>query len=675
MKGHPAQLELEPIRLAREPDFMLGGLGVRPSVGEVEADGTTERLEPRVMQVLVALARARGAVVSRDDLIACCWGGTVVGDAAINRVIAQLRRLAEREGGRFRIETRPRIGFRLLTDPEQTKPNPSPPRLTSASASASTEKGAGLARPLLRSRRWALTASGAAALAGMGIAVFLARPSAVAKPKLVAVLPFDGGGGPDSVRLADAVSDSILSGLTRSGGLPVAARHSSFQFRGERKGGAAEALGASHLIDGTVSREGELLRVTAFLIDAERDLTLWSEQFEAPVSQVFSVQDQISTRVAEKLGVGVGSRAVVRAIDPVAHDLYTRATVLIEEPSQEAIAQARAYLAEAVTLAPDFALGWAGLAEAQRQNLFFIPPAQQGPERAASRRSAERALHLDPGLGQVYGTLAGLTPRFHRWREIDRLFARGLSLAPEHQGLRQQHAEFLQETSRTREAARRTFPLQQRNPLSAHIASAVAYHLFELGRDEEALVAVDRAYARWPSRYLWNQRVHLHFAAGSYATAEALLAAPLPHTPPELLRIRRLVLTARRDRRPEDVAAAVSGFEALSRTGTVPAMTAIQAICMLDQGPRALAIADALYRPTAPQAQGAGVTMTQSYSAGGEAETGLLFARLMAPLRRQPGFRAILERVGLVDYWRTAGVTPDFCSEPGLGRSCRAMLA
>src|SRR5689334_17798833 len=97
-----------PVDLANEPDFRLGGLEVRPSLREVGS----EILEPRVMQVLVVLASRRGQVVSRDQLIATCWAGRVVGDDAINRCIARLRRLAETHGG-FAVETITRVGYRL----------------------------------------------------------------------------------------------------------------------------------------------------------------------------------------------------------------------------------------------------------------------------------------------------------------------------------------------------------------------------------------------------------------------------------------------------------------------------------------------------------------------------------------------------------------------------------
>ncbi len=101
------------VNLAREPDFQLGSLNVRPSLREVLARGRRHVLEPRVMQVLVALARMDGGVVSRDALIEACWGGRIVGEDAINRCIGRLRRLSETCNGAFSIETVARVGYRL----------------------------------------------------------------------------------------------------------------------------------------------------------------------------------------------------------------------------------------------------------------------------------------------------------------------------------------------------------------------------------------------------------------------------------------------------------------------------------------------------------------------------------------------------------------------------------
>jgi Tol biopolymer transport system component/DNA-binding winged helix-turn-helix (wHTH) protein len=146
-----------PVELAREPDFDLGACRVRPSVCEVVLPSGVQRLEPRVMQVLVALARAGGAVVSRDDLIASCWGGRIVGEDAINRCIGGLRRVVAGEDAGVAVVTVPRVGFRLDVAASEAPP---------AGAEGAARRGG-------RPRAFAVVLVGAAALIVLLLGVLL----------------------------------------------------------------------------------------------------------------------------------------------------------------------------------------------------------------------------------------------------------------------------------------------------------------------------------------------------------------------------------------------------------------------------------------------------------------------------------------------------------------------
>ena len=599
------------IILAREPDFRLGRLRVRPSRSEIHGDGPVERLEPRVMQVLVALARRNGDTVARQELIDRCWGGLVVGKDAVNRVISVLRGLAERTDRSFRIETLARIGYRLLVGGSD---------------------------------------HGRAGAADLDV-------------RIVAVLPFDSEGGTSSGLLADGISEAILSGLTRNGGIAVAARHSSLQFRGGRKVDAASALGASHLVDGSVAADGDMLRVTAYLIDARRQLTLWSEQFDGAVSRVFEVQDQIARRVVETLDVRLGGGRPASPVDPIAHDLYTRALLALEQPAREPVEQALAYLTDVVRRAPGFALGWAGLAEAQRRRMLYDPPLLQDPLRTKSQVSAQLALDLDPELGQAYGTLANLLPRFGRWREVEQLFERGLAATPESPELRHLHAQFLLSTGRSEEALNALLAIQRINPLSASVAVEVASALLDCGRDAEALAAADRAYALWPGIMLvWSECVRLHLVAGNYQVVEDMLNDPPPSVTaddPNLAR-RRLHLLAVRDRRPEDLAAATANFESFAKLGGAPSVVAIHALTTLGQDRQALAVADLTFSLTSPPPARPGVNMMGIYALAGEPDSAVLFRRDTASIRGQRQFNDIVNRIGLEQYWRECGAAPTY---------------
>jgi TolB-like protein/tetratricopeptide (TPR) repeat protein len=588
---------------------MLGGAQVRPSRGHISGPRGIERLEPRVMQVLVALASKPGQTVSREELVARCWSGVVVGRDAVNRIISLLRGVADRSDGAFHIETLARIGYRLIANRR------------SAPASDPT-----------------------------------------VDIRLLAVLPFDlaedtpGG-------LADSLSESIRSALTRHGGIAVAARYSSLQFSGDRKVEAAAGLGASHLVDGSILLDGKTLRVTAYLVDAERQVTLWSEQYEGPVSQAFEVQDRIARQVVATLNLRGSGAAKPGKAPPGVQDLHTRAVLALEQPSREAVDQALAYLNEVVLQAPSFAQGWATLAEAQRRRLLYSPPPEQEPHRLASETSARRALDLDPELGQAYGTLANLVPRFGRWSEVDRLFRQGLALTSESPELQQLHAQFLMSVGQIQEGLGALLALQRLNPLSAAVAVEVAGALVDCGRATEGLAAADRAYALWPGiMIVWSERVRLHLLAGNFGTVEAMLSAPPPTIRPDDPNIarRRLHLKAMRDRRPADLDAATANFTAFSQIGGAPAIVAIHALSVLGRNDEASMIADEAFRSGSPASARPGVNMMGTYPLAGEPDTAVLFRADTAGLREHPQFAEIIDRIGLESYWRETGAKPSF---------------
>jgi hypothetical protein len=150
-------------------------------------------------------------------------------------------------------------------------------------------------------------------------------------------------------------------------------------------------------------------------------------------------------------------------IDDHTRELYARGLQALEQPARASIEQAVAYLTETVERAPEFAPGWAALAEAQRQRMLYSPPPLQPPERAAARRSAERALTLDPSLGTSTARSPTWPPRFNQWGEVDWLFKRGLALSPDHPVLNHQHALFLMSVGRTAAAARLLSELHERS--------------------------------------------------------------------------------------------------------------------------------------------------------------------------------------------------------------------
>jgi TolB-like protein/DNA-binding winged helix-turn-helix (wHTH) protein len=400
----------DPIELSAEPDFALGGLDVHPSTREAIRDGVRHIVEPRVMQVLVALAHARGAVVSRDDLIRSCWKGRVVGEAAINGCISKLRALAEAGGSRpaFTVATIPRVGYRL----EPTGGfDAAPPETISARSPAQAPRAPTLPAAPARSR-WALASGFAAIVLAILIGGFLTwrRHPPIAdvdagKPS-IAVLPFKNlSTEADAGFLADAIQDEILTRLAKIGSLRVISRTSASEAAKDPRPIAemAARLGVANVLDGSVQREGDIVRVNVQLIRAATDDHLWAENYDRRLDDVLSVESEIAGSIATALAARItpsegAELATKPTANPKAYELYLRAIVLSRVGGDGPFDEAIESLGQAVVADPKFALAWAMLARLQATSYF----GDRDPAKHESARAAlDHARSLAPDLAEV----------------------------------------------------------------------------------------------------------------------------------------------------------------------------------------------------------------------------------------------------------------------------------
>jgi adenylate cyclase len=376
-----------PIDLAREAELRLGSALVRPSLSEVVAAGRIIRLQPRVMQVLVALARADGEVVSRDDLLASCWGGLAIGDDAINRCIGRLRRLSEAEApGAFTIGTLPRIGYRLSPGTDRTSPPPT--------------------------------------------------HGAVHKPS-ICVLPFANiSGDPEQEYFSDGISEDIITDLGKVSALSVVARNTAFTFKGKsvKATDVARDLKIGHVLEGSVRKAGNRVRITAQLIDGAVGDHVWAERYDRDLTDIFALQDEISEAIvtALKLKLLPQEKQAIerRGTESVeAYDLYLMArshylTGNFGDPHQlEAIERLSR---RAVEIDPGYAQAWALLA-LEQYNLRHTFAWNNDAGQAA----LERALTLNPDLAEARALKARVLSQAGRHDEAAAEIAVALRLDPE----------------------------------------------------------------------------------------------------------------------------------------------------------------------------------------------------------------------------------------------------
>src|SRR5688572_14879181 len=335
------------IDLADEPDFDLGGMRVRPAELCVEFDDQRHELQPRVMQVLVALARARPAVISRDRLVELCWEGRIVGDDSVNRCILALRHLAQQPAAPpFSIETVPRVGYRLVEQPPGD--------------------AAGSARPSRPPRTLIIGAVLALLIAAAGL-LFWQQRDAEAEPASIAVLPFRNLSAGDPY-FAEGISEEILGQLAREPHFRVAGSISSSQFKPDADvREVARRLDVDYVVEGSVRRQSDRVRVDAGLVRASDGVRFWSDTYDGKLDDIFAIQQRIGSGIASAL-----RRKLVRA--PVlsgplvtngeAYNHYLTARALIRTNNRRMGPAAVDLLKEAIRLDPGYAPAWAGLASA-----------------------------------------------------------------------------------------------------------------------------------------------------------------------------------------------------------------------------------------------------------------------------------------------------------------------
>ncbi|MGH6878977.1 MAG: winged helix-turn-helix domain-containing tetratricopeptide repeat protein, partial [Rhizomicrobium sp.] len=346
---------------------------------------------PRVMQVLTLLARRRGEVVSRDDLIALCWGGRSVSEDAINRSIAGVRRLADLSG-EFLIETVRRVGYRLEQAASPVEAVPVAPSSTG------------------------------------GV--------------VLAVLAFDNLSSDSRMAyFSEGVSEEILQTVTRTAELVVIGRGSSFQFRGADKAAAriALVLNATHVLDGSVRRSGNRVRISASLIECASETTLWSRSFDRELSDVFALQDEIAAAVAAALKVAFlpsvqaelalpAQKASERSqIDPSAYTAYLQGRFYLNRRNRADMRRAANFFQEALEIEPYYADALASLAFTHS---CLVSNGQSPESLPLARQETEAALRLAPNHPDALAASAAVSTASWQWTEAHGTYRQLLARHP-----------------------------------------------------------------------------------------------------------------------------------------------------------------------------------------------------------------------------------------------------
>jgi adenylate cyclase len=348
----------------------------------------------------------------------------------------------------------------------------------------------------------------------------------------IAVLPFlDMSPEQDQEYFSDGITEELITHLSRVTGLKVTARTSSFQYKGTptdvREVGAR--LGVSYLLEGSVRKSGNVLRITVQLIKVEDGLHVWSERYDRRVSDEFAVQEEISRAVAGTLRVhlvgGKGDAAVERHTPSVeTYELFLRGRFFANQRSEEALARAAEYYQQAIAIDPRYARAYVGLADT------YIAPRHGAPaerfERA--RDLVMTALALDSALAEAHTSMGWIRMWYDRdWAAAERHLQRAMSLDPGYVWAQQWYGAYLSAVGRADQSLVASRRAQQLDPLSVAANTHIGTHLFFLGHYEEAIDQYNKALELDPNFFMarWGlSRAYMH--SGRHAEAMRELQYP-----------------------------------------------------------------------------------------------------------------------------------------------------
>jgi TolB-like protein/tetratricopeptide (TPR) repeat protein len=475
---------------------------------------------------------------------------------------------------------------------------------------------------------------------------------AVPSEPVLAVLAFDNlSSDPEMQFFSDGVSEEIIQRVSRGAKLKVIGKLSSFQFRGERKAEAAQSLHCSHVLDGSIRRAAERVRIGAQLVEASSGTTLWSDRYDRSLEDIFAVQDEISESIAGALHHTFSSNATP-SVDPAVYDLYLRASPKSYAPDE---LRARVGQLEVVTQrAPHFAEAWGRLAYLRAFLHFYQPYADRAATVGLVASESARALALDPqNVDSLVGQLL-VVPPFGRFIEGEAVVER-IRRAPGAADGKKYIGWFLRTMGRIRESLEETERAYQLDALDPGAANMVALARMAAGRLDEAAPVYEELVEREPDMsFPVSSLLRVYAFQQDWAGVDRLLALAAQRELREFQDGLPFIRT-KRDPTPENVGAIRSALEAhVTETGCVDVARLVYAAH--------LGLVEEAYR--AAETAHLGPLGTGADSMGPDAyRTSLMFQADMPELRNDPRFPRLCARLGLVEFWTATGKWPDCADE------------
>ena len=452
-------------------------------------DGQPIALTPKVFDTLLYLVRHRGKVIGKDELMREIWSDSVVEENNLNQNISTLRRVFGEKPGEHRfIVTVAGHGYRFVPEvteyPDQGSGETVLPEANDIAAQRSEMKP--------RSKMAAVGVLGALAIGAIGFYFWLAnQPSADATIKTIAILPFKPLVAENrNEALELGLADTLISKL--SGNEQIAVRPLSairrFTSVDQDSLAAGRQLGVESVLDGTIQTWGDRIRISAKLLRTNDGMQLWAGQYDEKSTDIFTVQDAISERVAAALKIRLTEKRKKHSTENIeAHQLYMRGRFHIAKLTPPDLLASIPYFEQALELDPGYALAYTGLSQAY--GVLGITGEMATSEAFPKARAAEeKAMQIDDGLGEAHISLCmGKFWYDWDWRGAESSCLRALEIDPNNADFHAYFAQVLSSTGRHDEALAHAKRARELNPVNLGQSAIEGQQLLYAGRVDEAL--------------------------------------------------------------------------------------------------------------------------------------------------------------------------------------------
>jgi serine/threonine protein kinase/tetratricopeptide (TPR) repeat protein len=329
----------------------------------------------------------------------------------------------------------------------------------------------------------------------------------------LAVLPFNNiSGDPGDEYFSDGISEDLLTYLARNSGFSVISRSTVMHYKdsGRAIPDIGRELGATHIINGSVQRADNRVRINVQLIDAGSGHQLWGDRYDRELEDIFEIQTDIVRSIAERLEGHILSSSDITEpgiLNAEAHDLYLQGRFHWHRRSEDGLRKAAEFFEKAVEIEPEYSTAWEGLADAYAVLGFYdyLAPDQSFPK---AREAARRALELKPNSASAWANL-GYVALYYDWNLEwgEAAFRRSINLDPRNSKARQWYANMLTAAGRFDEAEREMLRAQELDPLSLIANAALGWVYYQAGKNEDAIRQLNFTLELNPDfelAYLWK---------------------------------------------------------------------------------------------------------------------------------------------------------------------------